>query len=122
MNTSRLLADLEAAGIRVVLKLRVSAVQRPDPETLENLKMHKKAIIAHLSQANVVPAVPALPQPLKCLLRAASAGSLQCELPGVRDVNRHTMAWGCSYLTGNRDEALERLWEVYAAWIATPSE
>jgi predicted metallopeptidase len=37
-------------------------------------------------------------------------------MPGVHDLNRYTMAWAAAYLTGDRDEALARLWAVHRAW------
>jgi hypothetical protein len=60
--------------------------------------------------------LPRLPWQLERLVSAASSNVLTVELPGVPDVPRYTVAWAASYLTGDRDEALRRLWEVYSAW------
>lgn len=60
--------------------------------------------------------LPCLPWQLERVLSAASSNVLNAKLPGVPDVGRYTLAWGCSYLTGDRDEAEQRLWQVYRAW------
>ena len=65
-----------------------------------------------------------LPPELERLLRAASSGvlpTLPVQLPGgmVIDLNPYVMAWGCCYLTGDRGEALDRLWAAHKAWRAT---
>lgn len=59
---------------------------------------------------------PDFPWELKRLLAAAASDVLQADLPGVPDAGRYTLAWGVSYLTGDREEALRRLWQVYRAW------
>ncbi len=67
--------------------------------------------------AEVLPTtLPQLPWQLERLLSAASSNVLTVDLPGVPDAGRYTLAWGCSYLTGDRDESLSRLWAVYRAW------
>lgn len=61
--------------------------------------------------------VPRLPWQLERLVRAASLDDpLRVDVRGVLDPNRYVMAWGCSYLTGDREEALARLWALYRAW------
>lgn len=60
--------------------------------------------------------VPRLPWQLERLLSAASSGVLAADIPGVPDVPRYTLSWGCSYLTGDRTESERRLWQVYRAW------
>ena len=60
--------------------------------------------------------VSRLPWQLERLLSAASSGVLSADLPGVPDVPRYTLGWGCSYLVGDRAEATRRLWQVYRAW------
>jgi hypothetical protein len=35
---------------------------------------------------------------------------------GAPDLGRYTLAWAAAYLTGDRDEALARLWAVHRAW------
>lgn len=57
-----------------------------------------------------------LPWQLERLVQAASSGVLNISLHGVGDVTRYVMAWACSYLTADKDEALKRLWEVYSLW------
>jgi hypothetical protein len=57
-----------------------------------------------------------LPWQLERLLSAAAANALEVELPEVPDPQRYTLAWGAAYLTGDRDEALRRLWAVYRKW------
>lgn len=64
----------------------------------------------------MVELMPCLPWQLKSLLRAATGGHLTFDLPGIPDVQLYTLAWGSSYLTGDRTEALRRLWEVYGEW------
>lgn len=62
-------------------------------------------------------AVPGLPWQLERLIRAASLDDpLRVDVRGVLDPNRYVMAWGCAYLTGDRDEAVRRLWLAYRAW------
>jgi hypothetical protein len=60
--------------------------------------------------------LPRLPWQLERLVSAASSNALELELRGVHDLNRYTMAWAAAYLTGDRDEALARLWAVHRAW------
>ncbi len=60
--------------------------------------------------------MPRLPWQLERLVRAASSDLLEAEVRGVPDVGRYTLAWAASYLTGDRDEALARLWAVHRAW------
>ncbi len=77
-----------------------------------------------------VPAVGTLsrlPWQLEALFRAASSDLLPKDplmLPSglVPDMNRYTLAWAASYLVGDRQEALSRLWQVRRAWQKeTPS-
>jgi hypothetical protein len=65
--------------------------------------------------------LPCLPWQLEALLRAAASDALPkatVTLPAglVPDLSRYTLAWAASYLTGDRDEALVRLWEAQRAW------
>jgi hypothetical protein len=60
--------------------------------------------------------LPRLPWQLERLVSAASSDNLDAAMPGVHDLNRYTMAWAAAYLTGDRDEALARLWAVHRAW------
>lgn len=72
-------------------------------------------------EKNETDTLPRLPWQLERLLSAAASNVLTVELPGVPDVPRYALAWGCAYLTGDRSEALSRLWQVYRAWQSTAS-
>lgn len=114
MSPAAFLAGLATKGFTVTLDgetLVVRPASKLDEKTLELLREHKPAIIEHLSRT-----LPRLPWQLERLLSAAASGVLRCELRGVQDVSCYTLAWGCSYLTGDRNEALRRLWELYEAW------
>jgi hypothetical protein len=71
--------------------------------------------------------LPRLPWQLERLVRAASSdllpeGSTMLASGLVTDLNRYTLAWAASYLTGDRDEALSRLWQARRVWQSeTPS-
>ena len=65
--------------------------------------------------------LPRLPWQLERLLNAASSDLLPKDTTTlgdglVTDLNRYTLAWGCTYLVGDRDEALRRLWQAHRAW------
>lgn len=82
---------------------------------------------ATLAEAPVLSAdaLPRLPWQLECLVRAASSdllpeGSAMLKLGLVTDPNRYTLAWAAAYLTGDRDEALSRLWQVRRVWQGEP--
>jgi hypothetical protein len=61
-----------------------------------------------------------LPWQLENLIRAASSDALptsaKLETGIVPDLNRYVMAGACGVLTGNREEALSRLWAVWQVW------
>ena len=57
-----------------------------------------------------------LPWQLERLVHAASSGLLRFSITGIPDTNRYVMAWACNYLVSDKQEALERLWEVYNLW------
>ena len=65
-------------------------------------------------------AVPRLPPQLERLVAAASSGLLPdvklLESGLVRELNSYVLAWASSYLIGDPDEALRRLWQAYKAW------
>lgn len=71
--------------------------------------------------------LPRLPWQLERLVSAASSDLLPKEpvmLPSglVPDLNRYALAWAVTYLVGDRQEALSRLWQVRRAWQGeTPS-
>lgn len=65
--------------------------------------------------------LPRLPWQLEALLRAASSNLLptdSVQLPSglCHDLTRYVLAWAASYLVGDREEALRRLWHAHAAW------
>jgi hypothetical protein len=69
--------------------------------------------------------LPCLPWQLERLVRAASSdllpeGSTMLKPGLVTDLNRYTLSWAAAYLTGDRDEALSRLWQVRRAWQSEP--
>lgn len=71
--------------------------------------------------------LPRLPWQLERLISAASSDLLPKDplmLPSglIPDPNRYTLALAASYLTGDRQAALSRLWQVRRAWQReTPS-
>lgn len=104
---------LECRGVKLTAKLTFECAEPLDVETLTLLKAHKDDLLRDLAAPDTL---PCLPWQLKRLLSAAGSNVLTAELPGVRDVGRYTLAWGCAYLTGDRAEAERRLWQVYQAW------
>ena len=65
--------------------------------------------------------VPRLPWKLERLVSAAACNQLPqgtIKLPSglVPDLNRYTLGWAAAYLTGDRQEALSRLWQVRRVW------
>ncbi len=115
-----LLEKLERKGVTLEPKLSFKTTFPLDSETLKLLKANK----AFLLQSITAPCtLPRLPWQLESLLRAASSGQLltgTVMLPDglTTDLGSYTLAWGCAYLTGDRDEALRRLWTVYRQWQA----
>jgi hypothetical protein len=63
---------------------------------------------------------PALPPALIPLVQAACndllPGLVRTPQGLIPDLNRYTMAWGCVYLTGDTEHALEHLWLAHEAW------
>lgn len=110
----------EAAGLELWLegeRLRYRSPQQPDPELLNLVIQHKPEIVKVLESKTML---PRLPWQLERLVNAASNHLLTFTLSGIPDVNRYVQAWACSYLASSqRDEALKRLWEVYALWQQT---
>ena len=116
--------DLERRGVILTPKLTFKSTAPLDAETLELLRTHKAELLRDLTAANTL---ARLPWQLEALLRAASSDLLPKDplmLPSglVPDMNRYALAWAASYLVGDRQEALSRLWQVRRAWQReTPS-
>ncbi len=113
MNTHDLLQDLERKGVTLEAKLTFTSTAPLDAGTLAALKAHKTALLKDLTAPD---SLPRLPWQLERLVSAASSDNLEAAVPGVPDVNRYVMGWACSYLTGDREESLKRLWAVHRAW------
>lgn len=114
MSPAALIAGLASRGVSVTLdgdSLLVRPASKLDAGARALLAAHKPALVAYLSSS-----IPSLPWQLERLVSAAANGVLRAEVAGVHDVSRYVLAWACAYLTGDRDEALRRLWEVHAAW------
>lgn len=109
----KLLRDLEQKGVILTPKLTFKSAAPLDAETLALLKNHRDDLLKDLTAPDTL---PRLPWQLERLLSAAGSGVLTADLPSVPDVPRYTLAWGCSYLTGDRAEAERRLWQVYRIW------
>ena len=66
--------------------------------------------------------IPRLPWQLERLLSAANSGQLPQGKQYVQglglvfDLGTFTLACAASYLVGDRDAALERLWQVHRSW------
>jgi hypothetical protein len=117
MTAAQLLAELRARGIELEPAdggLRVRAAAPPEPELREAIRRHKAELLALLAPRRDT--IPRLPWQLERLLRAASSNVLEVSIKGVPDPARYVMAWGCAYLTGECDESVQRLWQVYRAW------
>lgn len=116
-ESASLLSTLEAQGFNLSVeqgRLKIAPASKLTPELREALQTNRDDVIACLT-------VPRLPWQLERLVNAAASDSLKgVTLPGIHDEVRYTLAWTTSYLVGDRDEALRRLWQVYRAW--QPSE
>ena len=115
MSAEALDRMLRERGVRLEAKLRYQASEPLDDDVVQLIAAHKGELIRHLALAD---AVPPLPWQLDRLVRAASSGVLDVTLDGVPDPPRHVMGWACAYLLGEREHALERLWQAYQAWEA----
>lgn len=95
-------------------------------ETTESLEPESNEVL-HAAPVPTLATLPPLPWQLERLVSAASSDLLPKDplmLPSglVPDMNRYTLAWAASYLVGDRQEALSRLWQVRRAWQReTPS-
>lgn len=111
----------EQRGVLLTPKLVYDSAKPLDAEALALLQNHKPELLKELIAPNTL---PRLPWQLDRLVQAASSDllpqrSLTMPEGFVTDLNRYVMAWGCSYLTGDRDEALRRLWRVHSKWQQT---
>lgn len=121
-----LLQELERKGVILTPKLTYRSTAPIDAETLQNLRTRKAELLRDLLSVealreNTPDTLPRLPWQLESLLRAAGSDRLPkstvtLERGLVADLNSYTLAWAASYLTGDRSEALSRLWQVYRAW------
>ena len=78
------------------------------------IKAHKQELIEYL--APHTNCIPALPWQLRNLLSAASSKTLAVSIDGVTNVSNYVLAYGSDYLTGDRENALSKLWAVYSTW------
>ena len=102
----------EGEGIRVNQKnLSIETDKQPYPMVSDNFEDTPITALSKPSKP-----IEPLPWQLVRLINAASSGALAVQSTGIPDTNRYVMAWGCSYLAGDKQEALERLWEVYNLW------
>lgn len=111
--------DWEARGVLLAPKLTFTSNLPLDAETLEQLRNQKAELLSELTSP--AGTVPKLPSPLEPLIRAASSALLPKGTvildPGlVYDLNAYTLAWAASYLLGDRQYALSKLWEVQRVW------
>ena len=79
--------------------------------------------VLHPVRNNSPDIVPRLPWQLERLIRAACSdqlpkGTMTLESGLVTDSNRYTLAWAASYLTGDRNEAVSKLWQMHRVWQA----
>ena len=112
IEPATILHTLERHGLTLSVergRLRVAPSSELTPELRQALRENRDDLVALLT-------VPRLPWQLERLLSAASSGLLTFTLRGVPNVNSYVTGWGCVYLMGDREEALERLWAVYRAW------
>ncbi len=68
-----------------------------------------------------------LPGQLERLLGAATSDLLPKDPVMLSDglvmnLNHYTLAWGCSYMTGDSAEALRRLWQAHRIWQVPSSK
>jgi hypothetical protein len=111
-EAQHLIAEVQSYGATIYAdagKVRVKGAKKLPITLLDQLKERRDDVLAMLT-------VPRLPWQLERLLTAACSGVLSFTMSGTPDPNRYTAAWACAYLTGDRDEALKRLWQVYEEW------
>jgi hypothetical protein len=113
-EAQHLITEAQSYGATVYAdagKVRITGVSKVPAPLVERIKERRDDVLAVLT-------VPRLPWQLERLISAASSGALIASVHGVPDPTRYVMAWGCSYLAGDKDESLGRLWEVYQVWQA----
>ncbi|MGL4608126.1 MAG: hypothetical protein ACRCYY_00350 [Trueperaceae bacterium] len=107
-----LITEVQSYGATIYAesgKVRVKGASKLPTPLIEKIKERRDDVLAVLT-------VPRLPWQLERLISAACSGALQIRVEGVPDTTRYVQAWACAYLTGDRDEPLKRLWEVYKQW------
>lgn len=105
---------LELRGVKLTPKLAYQSDTPLDADTLALLSTHRDELLRNLIAPD---SLPQLPWQLARLIKAASSGLLEdISINGVPNVDTYTLAWAASYLTGDQDEALNRLWQVYREW------
>jgi hypothetical protein len=111
----KLLDELSQKGIRLAPKLSFEMDRGElDVETLALLQANKPDLLRALAAPD---AIPPLPWELVRLLKAAGSTEFKADLrQKVDNIQAYTLSWGCAYVTGDREHALRRLWEVYEAW------
>jgi hypothetical protein len=117
----KLRADLEQRGIKLTPKLTYQSTSPVDADTLALLRANKDDLLRDLAAPD---SVPKLPWQLERLLSAANSGQLpqgmqHLESGLVFDLSAYALACGASYLIGDREEALRRLWQAHRAWQGT---
>lgn len=141
MSAAELLHQLSRLGVVVQATpdgfLDLEPAESVTAEMLETIKKHKAELLEHLTTANLEIKYPEprdtgtsaqnlpgslerLPWQLENLIRAASSDALpasaKLETGIVPDLNRYVMAWASTYLIGDREEAVTRLWAVWQLW------
>lgn len=109
---------LEAQGVTLIPKLTFQSATPLDAGTLELLNTYKAELLKDL----VAPGcIPRLPWQLERLLAAANCdvlpqGLVRLEGGIVFDFQKHVLTGAATYLIGDREEALKRLWQAHRAW------
>lgn len=123
MDYLDLAKEIQAANKAKKAKEASQTLQLPSADVRNKSVWPVTETVAHLGVVLPVKpdALPRLPWQLERLISAACADVLPqgTEMLGsglVPDLGRYVMAWGCPYLTGDRDEAERRLWQVYCTW------
>jgi hypothetical protein len=110
---------LERKGLTLAPKLGYQSASPLEADTLALLKANMAALLRDLTAPDCLSRLPWHPE---ALLWAANSdvlpqGMHRLEGGGlVSDLRTHTLSAAASYLLGDRDAALERLWRVYRTW------
>lgn len=119
-----LLERLEQQGVTLEPKLTFKSADPVDAEILGFLREHKAELLRALTAPDTL---PRLPWQLERLVSAAACnqlpqGTVELASGLVPDLNRYTLGCAAAYLTGDRTDALSRLWQVRYVWQGeTPS-